>query len=276
MMKKSVFDHLGNEYKSIKEMREHYDISEGLWDNRKRKGWSLEQILTTPIKKKGSLLQTYIGMEFPQKCGYIATVIKADSQLNCTVIFNDENKTVRTNLNISNIRSGRVSLIPKDNIPQVCIGMRKVMNCGDEAEIIDIISAHDITIKWTKDGKISEHKYATDFIKGLIKYPISFVGISMKQECGLKGTIIEEYPKSKCKVLWEDNVESIVRKNAFTLGKVSHPNLNKKKICNFHNFTANYRFTEDDNTYWKCNCNKCGLEDILTPQQMMEHNKTHE
>ncbi len=46
-----VVDHLGYHYDSITAMCEDYDISIGTYNNRRRAGLSLEEILTTPIKK---------------------------------------------------------------------------------------------------------------------------------------------------------------------------------------------------------------------------------
>ncbi len=45
-----VKDHLGNEYKSLEEMCSAYDISHSLYWHRKKNGWDLEKILTTPVK----------------------------------------------------------------------------------------------------------------------------------------------------------------------------------------------------------------------------------
>lgn len=46
-----VKDHLGNEFSSIEEMRNHYGISKGAYDYRIQHGWSQEKALTTPMTK---------------------------------------------------------------------------------------------------------------------------------------------------------------------------------------------------------------------------------
>lgn len=48
----SVKDHLGNGFNSEREMGEYYGIPYGTFTARKRKGWSIEKILTTPAVVK--------------------------------------------------------------------------------------------------------------------------------------------------------------------------------------------------------------------------------
>lgn len=43
-------DHLGNVYESLTEMLLHYGISMSAYHKRRRRGWSLDRILTTPVK----------------------------------------------------------------------------------------------------------------------------------------------------------------------------------------------------------------------------------
>jgi len=49
---KACRDHLGNQYNSLSEMCKQYNISINTFHSRKRRGWSLERILTTEIKQK--------------------------------------------------------------------------------------------------------------------------------------------------------------------------------------------------------------------------------
>lgn len=44
-------DHLGNKFSSVEEMIKHWGISRRAYNKRRDKGWSLERILTTPIKE---------------------------------------------------------------------------------------------------------------------------------------------------------------------------------------------------------------------------------
>lgn len=52
-----VKDHLGNEFKGVREMYLHYGLNESIYYQRKRQGQSLEKILTTPVRlQKNSCL----------------------------------------------------------------------------------------------------------------------------------------------------------------------------------------------------------------------------
>lgn len=48
----NVKDHLGQEFKTIREMYLHYGLNESVYYQRKRIGMSLEDILSTPIRKQ--------------------------------------------------------------------------------------------------------------------------------------------------------------------------------------------------------------------------------
>ena len=48
---RTVEDHKGNRYSNISEMCRHWKISRCSYDQRRRKGWTLERILTTPMAR---------------------------------------------------------------------------------------------------------------------------------------------------------------------------------------------------------------------------------
>ena len=48
---KQVTDHKGNIYRSLKEMCDHYGIRTDRYCNRRKAGWSLEETLTTPVRR---------------------------------------------------------------------------------------------------------------------------------------------------------------------------------------------------------------------------------
>ena len=41
----------------------------------------------------------------------------------------------------------------------------------------------------------------------------------------------------------------------------------------FHGFICKRGFIDEGRTLYECICKHCGLEDVLTPQEMMEHEK---
>ena len=62
---KKIVDHKGNEYPSIAAMCKAHNISYLTYINRKKIGWDLETILTTPIiEKKGKEIEDHLGMKY--------------------------------------------------------------------------------------------------------------------------------------------------------------------------------------------------------------------
>lgn len=60
-------DHLGNNFKSSKDMCEFWHIDRSVFYGRKRLGWSLEDILTKPLDYKGGapIVHDHLGNEYP-------------------------------------------------------------------------------------------------------------------------------------------------------------------------------------------------------------------
>ena len=50
-----VKDHEGNVFHNISEMCQHWGISRNVYDTRKKKGWTIQKILTTPINYKNDV-----------------------------------------------------------------------------------------------------------------------------------------------------------------------------------------------------------------------------
>lgn len=63
---RSVSDHQGHSFKSIKAMCDFYGIAFETFDSRKRHGWSLQQALETPVGKKFNhqAIKDHLGHEF--------------------------------------------------------------------------------------------------------------------------------------------------------------------------------------------------------------------
>ena len=62
-----VRDHLGNTYDSQKEMCEHYDVLESVFQGRKKIGWSLEKALTTPTRSNRTKVRININPKIDHK-----------------------------------------------------------------------------------------------------------------------------------------------------------------------------------------------------------------
>lgn len=59
----SCKDHLGNEFSSIGDMLDHYGITRTVYGYRKKLGWTLEKILTTPFKVQDEI-KDHLGNEY--------------------------------------------------------------------------------------------------------------------------------------------------------------------------------------------------------------------
>ena len=70
---KSVFDHEGNEFSSIKEKCEFWDIPYNIYNERIKRGYSEEKALTKPYKAKKATATDHLGNVFAnikEKCAY--------------------------------------------------------------------------------------------------------------------------------------------------------------------------------------------------------------
>lgn len=76
-----VTDHLGNEFKGVREMYLHYGLNESLYYQRKRNGMSLEKILTTPRRmQKNSCLDDTLVYKRHQRSKTYTRQIKLKSE----------------------------------------------------------------------------------------------------------------------------------------------------------------------------------------------------
>ena len=60
-----VVDHLGNTFKGLGAMAEHYGLSLSTLTRRLEQDWSLEDALTMPVKKYKSIKVDHLGKEYP-------------------------------------------------------------------------------------------------------------------------------------------------------------------------------------------------------------------
>ena len=160
------------------------------------------------------------------------------------------------------------------------VGKTRMMNCGMEATIIRYGGYNDIDIRF-EDGKVVEHKTYRAFKKGYIAHqntnvPIeAHLGETQMMNCGMEATIIRYEGNTNIDVRFEDeNVVEHKTYNAFKKGYIAHRSLSLKYGSkDFHGFICKRGFIDEDRTLYECICKHCGLEDVLTPQEMIEHEK---
>mgnify|MGYP001137230537 CR=1 FL=1 len=157
------------------------------------------------------------------------------------------------------------------------LGETRMMNCGIEATIIRYGNATDIDVRF-EDGSVVEHKAYGNFKRGGIANPnmkASRLGEVRMMNCGMKATIIRYGKYSDIDVRFEDG--KVVEHKAydtFKKSKIAHPSISQRDGSkDFHGFICKQGFKDEDRVLYECICKHCGLEDVLTPQEMIEHEK---
>ena len=103
----------------------------------------------------------------------------------------------------------------------------------------------------------------------------SRLGKTRMMNCGMETTIIRYNTAKDIDIRFEDGTVVEHRTyNSFKNGTIAHPLI--RLGCdskNFHGFICKQGFKDKNRVLYKCICKHCGLEDVLTPQEMMEHEK---
>ena len=154
----------------------------------------------------------------------------------------------------------------------------RMMNCGMKATIIRYNGVRDIDVRF-EDGKVVVNRQYNQFKKGNIANPnikASRLGETRMMNCGMEATIIRYENTRDIDVRFEDG--AVVEHKAygtFKNGEISHSSISRGNGSkDFHGFICRQGFIDEDRTLYECICKHCGLEDVLTPQEMMEHEKS--
>ena len=157
------------------------------------------------------------------------------------------------------------------------LGETRMMNCGMEATIIRYGRCDDIDVRF-EDGAVAKNKAYKAFKKGEIanqNIKASRLGETRMMNCGMEATIIRYNGVHDIDVRFEDG--TVVEHKAyskFKKGGIAHQLISLNNGSkDFHGFICRQGFTDEDRTLYECICKHCGLEDVLTPQEMMEHEK---
>ena len=207
-------------------------------------------------------------------CGMEATIIRYGRYDDIDVRFEDG--TVVENGRYGNFKKGKIAHSnTKDRL-----GETRMMNCGMKATIIRYGGYNDIDVRF-EDGKVVVHKKYDQFKKGEIANPNvnSFaearLGEIRMMNCGMKATIVRYGSVADIDVQFEDG--AVVEHKGYSAlknGKISHPSINRSHGSkDFHGFICKQGFKDEDRVLYECICKHCGLEDVLTPQEMIEHEK---
>ena len=221
-----------------------------------------------------SFAEARLGEIRMMNCGMKATIIRYGKHTDIDIRFEDG--TV-----VKNRRYGefKIGTIVNHNInPR--LGETRIMNCGMKATIIRYNGVRDIDVRF-EDGKVVVHKKYDRFKKGEIANPNTKVsaenrlGETRMMNCGMEAAIIRYGGATDIDVRFEDG--TVVKHGVygnFKKGEIAHESLSLiHGSKDFHGFICKQGFKDEDRVLYECICRHCGLEDVLTPQEMMEHEK---
>ena len=209
-------------------------------------------------------------------CGMEATIIRYNTCKDFDVRFEDG--AIATCRDYKRFRKGGIA--HPSTTAEGRLGETRMMSCGMKATIIRYENADDINICF-EDGKVIEHKTYRAFKKGYIAHTSTKVsaedrlGETRMMNCGMEAAIVRYGNNTDIDVCFEDG--TIVEHktyNAFEKGRIAHRSLSQSSGSkDFHGFICKQGFKDKDRVLYKCICKHCGLEDVLTPQEMIEHEK---
>ena len=206
-------------------------------------------------------------------CGMKATIIRYNGVHDIDIRFEDgkvaEHKTYGA------FKKGGIA--HPSTTAEARLGETRMMNCGMKAAIIRYGGALDIDVRF-ENGAVAKNRTYYSFKEGKIPNPnikASRLGETNMMKCGMEAAIIRYGNNADIDVCFEDGavVEHKVY-SAFKKGEIAHLLISLKHGSrDFHGFICRQGFKDEDRVLYECICKHCGLEDVLTPQEMIEHEK---
>ena len=256
--KQGCTDHLGQKYDSELAMCRAYNIKHTTFQRRINEGWALKDALTKPVISTTQEVTDPLGRKFKNK----SEMCKAWGVRRETL-----NANLKKGMSLEEalrIPTEDTSVKYNDKTYKSLAALAKEFN----------VNYGVLADRMRKGDQIDE---AVRRAAGIVKE--DHTGEENIMNCGLKLTITEHRKGSKKdKKNLTGNFEdgTIVRfsYDTFKRGSVGHPTLKAKMHGTFAGFTTKKAIVRSESgVFYECTCNKCGIKDILTPQQMMEHEK---
>ena len=217
-----------------------------------------------------------LGKTKMMSCGMEATIIRYRGATDIDVRFKDGAIAKHKTYNL--FKEGGIANPNMKVSAETRLGETRMMNCDMEATIIRYGNSKDIDVRF-EDGTIAKCKGYKEFKKGGIANPSTTaenrLGETRMMNCGMKATIIRYENNRDIDVRFEDGkVVGHKAYGTFKKGEIAHQSLNLNYGSkDFHGFICKRGFIDEGRTLYECICKHCGLEDVLTPQEMMEHEK---
>ena len=209
-------------------------------------------------------------------CGMEATIIRYGKAIDIDVRFEDGKVVVHKAYD--KFKKGSIAHPNTKVSAEARLGETRMMNCDMEATIIRYGNSKDIDVRF-EDGTIAKCKGYKEFKKGGIAHPSTVaenrLGETRMMNCGMEATIIRYNGVHDIDMRFEDGtVVEHKSYSKFKKGGIAHQLISLNNGSkDFHGFICRQGFIDEDRTLYECICKHCGLEDVLTPQKMIEHEK---
>lgn len=165
---KTVWDHLGNEYLSIKDMCKHYNVNPSTFQNRIGSGYTLKEALCPDkyINQRRDRFFEYGGVVYKSLADFAN---KNNLNYNRLIKLHMHHGEDAIHLLLQEKASG-YDMSRHVNQSDNRIGEEVYQSCGLKAVITDYKEAHNIDIEF-EDGTAVKNKAYKDFKKGKIGHP---------------------------------------------------------------------------------------------------------
>ncbi|MDU5207920.1 MAG: hypothetical protein E6182_18340 [Clostridioides difficile] len=140
------------------------------------------------------------------------------------------------------------------------VGERKIMNCGEECEIIEYRKAVDITVKFIKTNELIKSTY-NNFKKGEIKSHFT-PSVYSAGIIGLEKTLDGEGKHLKSYEIWHNMLQRCYDERY----KEKHPTYKECTVCDEWKFYKNFKDWYEENYYEMDNQHMTLDKDILAKE----------
>ena len=294
----------GTQFLNFTELCKHYSLNLSTAQGRKRNGWTLEEIIAGKRKTEPAFYVDGIGYEstaeFCRKVNIGRTPMW--SRINKGMTHEEAYHDI-INKQPFYDHKGNAYKSEKDMCDAYGIKLnlykyRRDQGMGKEEALTTptrnaSLNYNGVTYKSPRDLantlNISYTRLSRSLHDGLsieeavakasvvIKMCSDHIGEEKLQKCGLKLKITEYIEGSYYNAVFEDGTPVLrMSYTSFRLQATTHPDLKKHK---YMGFSVKKRITDalnstDGCARYECACDKCGIKDIMTPQEMIEHFKT--
>lgn len=205
-------------------------------------------------------------------CGLEATIIAYRGTSDIDIEFSDG--VIVSNRFYQCFKNGLIRYPIKSRL-----GEKRMMKCGMEATIIAYRNSHDIDIEFSDGSRRYGIRYKK-FQEGVTlpekKWVCGFnsrVGEKRMMNCGLEAEIIAYRCCSDIDIKFSDGtVRTRKAYDSFRKGTIAYPLIQRNYSGTLSSFTLEkLAYKHNDSVYYFCECQKCKLRDILTPQEILKH-----